>query len=254
MVGESKLAVVNPQLAVANAARRVRTWPNAPWVEHELQKLAASLKEADTIAEVGVGAGSYARSLNLAAAARVTLDLPMRTPMRAFQWPISDESIDLLISVDALHYETDVPCFVREAARVLRTTKLLAFVARSRPDLQSDGLARYFPQAVERALPLIAEIPVLEKMLEHEGLYCVARTTLAGQLLIDEALLRAIAHRELTGLATLTDEEFTRGVDEMKTALGRGDTAWPSTFTLLVCRKVRPWKLGASASAQMGMA
>jgi hypothetical protein len=253
MVSEAKLAVINPQLAGGDSTRRVRSWPNATWVEKELQQLAAALKEGDTIAEVGIGAGSYARALSVSAAMRLTLDLPIQNNPRPWQWPIADDSVDLLISVDALHYESDVESFVREAARVTRTTRLVAIAARSRQDFQNDGLARFFPQAVERALPLITEIPVLEKMLEQQGLYCATRTTLTGQLQIDETLLRAIAHRELTGLSTLSDDEYTRGVDAMKAALGSGDASWPSTFTFLVCRKVRPWKPGAAASPQMGM-
>ncbi|MGI8906880.1 MAG: methyltransferase domain-containing protein [Candidatus Sumerlaeaceae bacterium] len=253
MASEAKLAIVNPQLAGGNPKRRVRSWPNATWVEEELQQLANGLKEGNTVAEVGIGAGSYARSLSIPAAVRVTVDLPVQSVSRPWQWPVADDSVDLLISVDALHYETDVEAFVREAARVTRTTRLFAFVARSRENLQHDGLAKFFPEAVNRALPLVTEIPVLEKMLEKQGLYCAKRVVLEGQLQIDEVLLRAIAHRELTGLATLSEEEFAKGVDDMKVAIGKGEAAWASKFTMLVCRKVRPWKSDSGPASGTGM-
>ena len=252
MVSQSKIPVINPMVAGSDVLHRVRTWPNASWVETELQQLAGSLKERDTIAEVGIGAGSYARSLSLPGAVRVTLDLPVQSSQPYAPWPLADDSVDLLLTVDSLNYESDVESFVREAARVTRTTKLFACVARSRDDLQSDGVATFFPEAVERILPLVTETAVLEKMLEQHGLYCMTRRSLAGHLQIDEALLRAIAHRELTGLATLTEEEFAKGVAAITASVSSGDATWPSSFTMLVCRKVRPWKSGSTLAPEMG--
>ncbi len=231
---------MKPETTATDAKRRVRSWPTAPWVEAELQKMASVLQPGDVIAEVGVGAGSYARSMLASAALRLTLDLPLEQGARPWHWPIASDSVDLLLTVDALHHEADIEAFVEEAARVTRPGKLAVLLLRSRDDLQADGLAQFFPTAVEQSLAELAEVPVLQQLLQKVGLQFESQTTLAGNLSIDETLLRAIAHRELTGLSSMPDEEFDAGVRKMKEAIASGNTAWPTRFTMLLCRKAAP--------------
>lgn len=238
MINDAKVPVLNPGIAGGEPQHRVRSWPAAPWVETELQGYAATeLAPGSVVAEIGIGAGSYARGLLAPAVIRLTVDLPVQQASQPWQWPVASGSVDLLLSIDALHYESDIADFVKEAARVLKPGKPLVLLARSREDLQADGLARFFPTAVERALPLLTEIPVLEQLFQNEGLPCERSGSLKGNLQIDETLLRAIAHRELTGLGALSDDEFNTGVERLKTAVGSGNTAWPAHFTVLVCRK-----------------
>jgi SAM-dependent methyltransferase len=245
--------MVNPELAGGDSLHRVRIWPMAPWVLADLQTMANDLQDGDVIAEVGCGAGNYARALAAHAASRLTLDLPIQATARPWSWPIVSDSVDLLLCVDSLQYEGDLDSFVREVARVTRTTKLFVLVTRSRQDLQEDGLSVYFPRAVQAAMPLVAEVPILENMLANQGLHCVRRARLSGQLPIDESMLRAIANRGLTGLATLTEEEFAEGVDHMKNAIHQGNAQWNAHYTVLVCRKVRPWNSDRTPPAGMDM-
>lgn len=239
----SKQPPLNPAVAGLNPMHPVRAWQTPQWVLAELQTMADALAEGEVIGEIGVGAGSFARQLAAKGTTRVTVDLPFQpSSARSAEWPLRDDSVDLLISFDAIQYVQDVQQFVRELARVTRTGGLCNVLVRSREDLEADGLARFFPAAVEAARSLAPEVPVLEKLLEEQGLACVRQASLAGERKIDTVVLQAIAHREMIGLATLTPDEFAEGVSRIREAVGEANAEWPSRYTLLVCRKERPWQ------------
>lgn len=256
MTAHTKQQSVNPNLAGMDPTHPLHAWQHPSWIQEDLQKMADDLKEGDVLGEVGVGSGAYARTLAARGVARITLDLPFQpASARTTEWPLKDESVDLLICFDALQFVQDVQEFLRNVARVTRTTQLFVLVIKDREDLEVDGLKLYFPQAVEAAKPLSPEVPVLEKLLEEEGLHVVRRAKLGGERGVDRDVLQAIARREMVGLSTLTQDEFDSGILRLKDAVTSGTVTWPAQYTVLVARKVRPWQpqVGHAAPQAGGM-
>src|SRR5690606_18448698 len=124
-------AVVNPAIAGLDPLHPVRAWQTPDWVRSDLQRMADHLKEGDVIGEVGVGAGNFARTLAARGTTRVTVDLPFQpSSPRSVVWPLRDDSVDFLVSFDAIQYLQDVKPYVQVLARVSRTTKLCCVIVR----------------------------------------------------------------------------------------------------------------------------
>jgi hypothetical protein len=219
-----------------------------PCVLSELQRMADHLKPGMVVAEIGNHLGHYAHGLKADRCPRLSLELPNEQPGHKIAWPIPDDSVDFLVSVNLLQSVTVIGHFVKECARVTRTTHLVSLVTRSHDDLKADTFARFFPDTASSLSPTLPEIPVLENLLQDQGLYCMRRAVINGSFEVSgESKLRPAALGVFGGL--VREDEIVRGMDSWGKAISSGDNKWESQFTLLVARKVRPWHPAASVSA-----
>lgn len=192
------------------------------------------------IAQVGDGEGCYANRLKADGCSRLSLVLPVGHQTHPFAWPLPDDSVEFLLSVNSLGSIADIGHFVKECARTSKTTHLVSIVTRSHDDLKADTFARYFPDTASEITATLPEVPVLEKLLQDQGLYCMRRAVIRGSI---EVAGESAQRRSMLGVfgGPVRKDELERGMGNWEQAIKAGDNRWESQFTLLVTRKVRPW-------------
>jgi SAM-dependent methyltransferase len=195
------------------------------------------------VLEVGCGTGHWLGVLHECGAQVTGLDASAQMLARAqvivpgvqlvhgqaerLPWPA--ESFDRVFCINAFHHFTDKTTFLAEARRVLRPDGILMIVGLD-PHSGVDQwcVYDYFEGTVEidkQRYPSSSSIREWMRIAGFED--CVTREVqhLCAQLPAREALEHGQLHKAVTSqLSVLTDEEYQRGIERIKTEIKRTES------------------------------
>ncbi len=200
--------------------------------------------DIDTILDLGSGSGRFSPLLAETLAARVVGIEPSRGMRKAAlreaahsgvdyvggdgRWiPLADSSCDAAWTCHVIHHVPDRPAFVRELARVVKTSGKVLLVGGFPGRMDDLTMFRFFPESklVLEQFPTIEEVVSLFEAagFGHETMERVTRQSCAS---LAELAQRAGTRADTT-LELISDEAFERGMAALRRAAEAETTPEP---------------------------
>jgi ubiquinone/menaquinone biosynthesis C-methylase UbiE len=157
---------------------------------------------------------------------------PQFRPGRAEQLDFPDASLDLVYSVDVIHYVSDEPRYTKEAYRVLAPGGLFCTVTDSEWIIRNRvPLVTHFPETIEVELARYPPIPALRALYEQAGFVEVGERMVEFCYPLTD--IQAYRDKAFSALHLISEDAFQRGIAQMEQDLNRGPIPCVSRYTLL---------------------
>jgi len=156
--------------------------------------------------------------------------------------PLSDESLDFLMTFNAVHH-FDLPAFLSESARVLRQDGLIFVYTRLRSQNKNSIWGKYFPGFNEKETRLYEINEFLDAVGKEERLALESieffRYKREASL---ERLLEQVSNHHYSTFSLYSEEELERAIEEFKRNIERkfSDTSkvrWYDENIMFILRK-----------------
>jgi ubiquinone/menaquinone biosynthesis C-methylase UbiE len=198
-----------------------------------------SLSETSIVLDVGCGTGNNTFLLAAASCTKVVgLDLSLgmlheatikskslplvQSPADAF--PFSDETFEFVYMTEVVHHLPDVDQAINEIFRVLRTGSSFCIVTQSHKQIEGRMTSRFFPATIKVDQARYPDIDVLEGSILAAGFHRVeSRAYVFQPVLLGEDYLTAVSRRGYSMLHKISDDDFNRGLLELKDTYQRGE-------------------------------
>jgi len=198
-----------------------------------------SLSKETRVLDVGCGTGN--NTLLLAAASGscvVGLDLSLgmlkeaiakshslpllQSPADAL--PFSDESFEFVFMTEVVHHLPDLDKAISELFRVLRDPGRLCIVTQSHRQIESRMTSRFFPATIKVDQVRYPDIDVLEGSMHSAGFHRVDPQVYTFRpVRLGEDYLTTVSKRGYSMLHKISDDDYNRGLIELRDAYHRGE-------------------------------
>jgi ubiquinone/menaquinone biosynthesis C-methylase UbiE len=206
-----------------------------PSVLQELVR-GGGLDGSSRVLEMGSGTGNYIAALNSlvgCACAAVEPSAGMRAVARrnapgvsmndgrAEALPFAAASFDFAFCVNVVHHVADRTALFREAFRVLVDDGTLCIATESHDMIrQRFVMSEYFPETVEADIARYSRIEDLRRMAEAAGFDEWYESVANAEMCVESA--DVYEAKAFSSLRMIPDAAFERGLERLKSDLGRG--------------------------------
>jgi len=208
------------------------------------------------VLEIGCGTGNYIGALIESVGcqcwgidpsgqmlARATKRLPTAniTCGLAENLAFSDESFDLVYSVDVVHHITDRKKAFSEASRILRPSGRLCIATDSEDILRNrQPLSIYFPETVEVELSRYPAIDLLKTELIGAGFTELTDTVVEISTVLPD--IEPYRAQVFSSLRLISKKAFARGMARLESDFHKGPITWVSRYLMLWGTKLPAFK------------
>jgi SAM-dependent methyltransferase len=244
---------------LAEAYRRNRE-PH-PLVLGHLRNL-ISATGASRALEIGCGTGNYISAIAASTAATCTGVEPSHEMLRiarsnprlpkdrrtsnhaevifltgvAENLPLSDQSHDLVFSVDVIHHVQNRVRTAEELFRVLKPDGVAVVVTESEADLRNrTPQITYFPETLDVDLNRYPSLDAIETELNDAGFELMKRTSVSMQQEVSDS--SPFRDKAFSSLHLIPDGAFERGLALMQNDLRRGSITGVRRYTIVAAQR-----------------
>jgi SAM-dependent methyltransferase len=204
---------------------------------------AAAGRTASRLVEIGCGTANYPSALQ---GERVGIDPSLEMlargrkqdaairliQARAESIPLTNDSCDLVYSVDVIHHVVDRQAAYADIHRVLRPAGKVCTVTDSEWMIRNrEPQSVYFPETVEVELRRYPSIESLQAEMRDAGFSALHKEAVEYQYAVTDAT--AYREKVFSSLLFISDEAFAGGLDRLEAALTRGPVRGISRYVLL---------------------
>jgi ubiquinone/menaquinone biosynthesis C-methylase UbiE len=206
-----------------------------------VQQILAGVLLSDQSAVLDVGCGTANNTLLIAAISRahiagLDLSLGMLREARAKSrslpllqspadvLPFSDGSFEFVFMTEVVHHLPDVDRAICEAFRVLKNPSSFCIVTQSHRQIEGRMTSRFFPATIGVDQARYPDIDVLEESMHMAGFNRVdSREYMFKPVRLGDDYLSTVSKRGYSMLHKISDDDYNRGLDELRAAYQRGE-------------------------------
>ncbi|MFD3596431.1 class I SAM-dependent DNA methyltransferase [Nocardia sp. NPDC058640] len=226
------MGTLDYNLLAAEYSKHRRTYPGL--VEHILER--SDLHSESNVLEIGCGTANHLSAIKyatgarcigvdpstemLAEAAASPLDLELRVGTAEDLWEVP-ASLDLILSVDMLHYVRRPDLYFGAAFRSLAPGGLFCNVTESAYIIENrKPMAKYFPATVPVDLARYHPVSFVKSELSAAGFQALDEVMIESVYEVEE--LSGFEDRCYSNLHLISEQEYRSGLEEMRSDLANG--------------------------------
>jgi SAM-dependent methyltransferase len=152
-------------------------------------------------------------------------------------YPFRDASFDACMSVNVMHYLTDLGGFFAEAYRVTKPGAVAVTVTDSEEDLRRRTQCRYFPETLDVELKRYPPISAIRAAIEQTGWVEVQCTHTERTFPLDRAMLQRFRNKARSSLRLISPAGFQAGMTRLERDLSTGNVLMTESYTYVWARK-----------------
>jgi ubiquinone/menaquinone biosynthesis C-methylase UbiE len=138
--------------------------------------------------------------------------------------PFSDESFELVFMTEVVHHLPDADRAICEIFRVLKNPGSFCIVTQSHKQIEGRMTSRFFPATIGVDQARYPDIDVLKSSMFAAGFHRVdPREHTIKPVRLGEDYLRTVSERGYSMLHKIPDDDYHRGLNELRAAYQRGD-------------------------------
>jgi ubiquinone/menaquinone biosynthesis C-methylase UbiE len=138
--------------------------------------------------------------------------------------PFSDETFEFVYMTEVVHHLPDAERAINEIFRVLRNGGSLCIVTQSHKQIEGRMTSRFFPATIKVDQARYPDIDVLESWLLAAGFNRVILREYAFRpVRLGEDYLTTVSKHGYSMLHKISDDDFNRGLIELRAAYQRGE-------------------------------
>lgn len=204
--------------------------------------------------DIGCGNGSYIHALSVNHALEfIGLDASFEmlshwghkkhfeTPVMASfnrSLPFNDNSFQVVISIDSIHFSNNLDLLLQEVARVLCPGGIFIVASHTVADLERQTLGVFFPSTVKIESRKAKQFSKITPKAKMHGLKEVARHCDVERFWPSPAYVKLFANKCATALNAISVSEFRRGLKCLTAAKGSKKRVAANSYTTLIFRRI----------------
>ncbi|TFG34102.1 class I SAM-dependent methyltransferase, partial [Candidatus Thorarchaeota archaeon] len=138
--------------------------------------------------------------------------------------PFTDGSFDFVYMTEVLHHLQDIPSSLREIHRILGDSRFLCIVTQSHKQIDRRQTSRFFPATAKIDKKRYPDIDEIEETLLNVGFDKVhPKEYNFNPIRLGEDFLNTVENRGFSMLHKISNEDYEKGLHELREAYTRGD-------------------------------
>jgi len=139
--------------------------------------------------------------------------------------PFCDSSFDFVFMTEVIHHLSEVSSTISEIYRILTDKGSMCIVTQSHPQIASRMTSRFFPATIAIDQARYPSISLLEQYMMTAGFSRIEpRSYTFAPVRLGADYLHTVEKRGYSMLHKITDEEYDRGIRELRIAMANGQT------------------------------
>lgn len=153
--------------------------------------------------------------------------------------PFREGSFDFAYAIEVVHHLSNYRETLSEAHRVLGTEASLCIVTQSHSQITERTTSRFFPSTVRIDQQRYPKITEIEDTLKQVGFVDVQTDRHSfAPVRLGEDYVRTVEQKGYSMLHKVSEEEYSRGIDQLKSTLAQGEVLqYSAGYTFVTARR-----------------
>ncbi|QSB02068.1 class I SAM-dependent methyltransferase [Methylomonas sp. EFPC1] len=147
-------------------------------------------------------------------------------------FPFGDNSFDLIIAVDCLHFSKDLSLMLNEIRRVLKRNGIFIAALHTPEDIKRQTLSKYFPQAELFDLQEANRLIRLCSIANSLGMECIRTYNELEEFKPDSRFVGVFERKCASVLSKIDNEGFEVGLKNLKSDFANASLVGVESYTI----------------------